>query len=282
MKRRRLATIIVILLCLPTLATAKFVSTSGGETTNDEPSQDSSSQPRNPKKREISKEIGEDRSWSLLSFAPTTALLRELAAARGDRAINLPYEILKLSARSVGAATAELSAIAVNMAPFRSRNNEYTFSRPSDWRENAAGAGALREEQLLAGEMFVSPESDAFLSSGYRRITLRTSRDSITPEALIDRLLWKLRRLPGVDDARETTRTISIEKGILRAQVGLEVNFRPSLNDPPIPFLGRAVILRNPEGIFELIGLRQPVSPSSTAKLIDLALDSAVLRTSSQ
>lgn len=289
MNWRRHCTIFLFLLCVLSPATASFAISQDGRVAGDEsvqPMQDAAPQAQTPKTpdipKDVAKAIGEEHAWSLLSYAPTTALLREMAAARADRSINLPYEVLKLSARSIGAASAKLSSLAPAMEPFRGRNNAYAFSRPRDWRENKAGASALREEELLAGEMFVSPESGAFLSSGYRRLAASAPRESIAPEALIDRLLWKLRRLPGVDDARETARKVSYEKGMLRAQIGLEVSFRPSLNDPPISFLGRAVILRNSEGVFELIGLRQSMSPANIARLIDRALDSATLRTNLQ
>src|SRR5262249_9383843 len=149
------------------------------------------------------------------------------------------------------------------------------------WRESSVDADALREEEALSGEIFVSPESEAFITSTYRSFKSgfdgTISTDEVTPEVLIEKLLRKIRRLPGVNEARETDRSVSVQKGFQRAEVGIEVSFRPTINDVSAPFVGRAVILRNSLGVFELIGLRQSLSTPATAKMIELSLRSAKL-----
>lgn len=192
--------------------------------------------------------------------------------------------VLPMVARSANAAAAEIRERAnrySGMTAFRNPNFGYGYYRPRMWLEGEVSPQALREEGLTSGETFISPETGAFLSSAYR--SFKSNRDgkipvnALTPEALIQKLMSRLRRLPGVSEAREMRRQTTMRNSIERVELEIELDFQPAVNSPRVPFLGRAVLLRNAAGVFELIGLRQRQSPPAAIQLIDRALESAAL-----
>jgi hypothetical protein len=221
-------------------------------------------------------------SWSLF------AALREVARPPANPNVEIAGDVLKLVARSANAATdamIERANSLKGLSAFRHAANGYAYYRPQYWRESEVSVDTLREEKIRSGEMFVSPEAGAFLSSAWR--TFEAGPDglmdgaapvsALTPEILIEKMMRKLRKLPGVSEARELRYSVLIKEGIERTEVELELTFRPNVDEPPLPFLGRAVLLRNAAGVFELIGLRQRQSAAIAAQLIDRAIASARL-----
>jgi hypothetical protein len=217
--------------------------------------------------------------------APAPSPAKAVAPAEPEPArVSLAELVLPMVARSANAAAAEIRERAnryVGMTAFRSPNFGYGYYRPRMWLEGDVSPQALREEGLTAGETFISPETGAFLSAAYR--SFKSNRDgnvpvsALTPEALIQKLMSRLRRLPGVSDAREIQHLTTARNGIERVELEIELNFQPAVNSPRVPFLGRAVLLRNAAGVFELIGLRQRQSPPAAIQLLDRALESAAL-----
>ncbi|MFN0086374.1 MAG: SPOR domain-containing protein [Blastocatellia bacterium] len=215
---------------------------------------------------------------------PPPAAAKPPARADPPSRESIAEAVLPMVARSVNAAAAEIRERAnrySGMTAFRHANYGYGYYRPRVWLEGDVSPQALREEGLTSGETFVSPETGAFLSSAYRNF--RSNRDgnvpvrAITPEVLVQKLMSRLRRLPGVSDAREGLHRTTVRDGVERVEMDIELSFQPAVNSPRIPFIGRAVLLRSAAGVFELLGLRQRQSPAAAIQMIDRALESAAL-----
>ena len=201
-----------------------------------------------------------------------------------DQIPDLAEIVLPMVARSANAATAEMRERAnryAGMTAFRHPEFSYGYYRPRTWLEGEISPQALKEEGLTAGETYISSETGAFLSSAYRAFNRNrdgnTPVNALKPETLVQKLMARLRRLPGVSEAREIQYRTAVRDAIERIEVEIELSFQPAVNSPKIPFLGRAILLRDDRGVFELIGLRQRQSPAAAIQLIDRALDSAAL-----
>jgi cell division septation protein DedD len=213
--------------------------------------------------------------------SPVPATPNQPTEKRNDLTPGLGDEVLKLAAKSVNAA----ATTAVTMAAFRNNENGYVYLRPRDWSAKDVGSSVLREEGSRSGEMFISAEAGAFISTAYRRFESTPDGyvdggiavKDITPENLIERMMGKLRKLPGVSDVNELRYSVRMTEGVERTEVALELKFRPSVNDQPVPFVVRAVLVRNSTGLLELIGFRQNVKTSGVDSLIEQTLSSVKL-----
>ncbi|MGH9839274.1 MAG: hypothetical protein ACREEM_10865, partial [Blastocatellia bacterium] len=225
---------------------------------------------------------GDDHSWTIMNSEPMASALREIALARSRAKIEVADDVLRLVARSADAVTVAVRERSNGMVAFRSRESGYVYSRPRDWRERETTEEALHEERILSGELFIAPDATAFLSSGYRRF--KEDYDGyvpvrgLTPAVLIEKLMGKLRRLPGVHEARAIRHAESRKDGVERIEVELELSFRPAANEPAVPFVGQALVLRDALGVFELIGLRSRFGPASAARIIEKSISSATMR----
>jgi hypothetical protein len=227
--------------------------------------------------------VDADRSWSLVNYAPMAAALREIAEKPAGPA-GVADRVLRLAARSTDAAARAVRERSNRqMIPIRNRERGYAYNRPRDWRESETSAESLRQEGIAAGEMFVSPDAAAFLSSAFRSFQAdfdgMTPVRALTPEVLIEKLLGKLRRLPGVNGARAIAHRTMRKEGVERIELELELSFRPTANDSSEVFAGQAVVLRNDSGVLELIGMRRGRNSTGAAqRLLDQSLSSATLQ----
>jgi cell division septation protein DedD len=212
------------------------------------------------------------------------AAATETPASTGPRpeAVPIPSEdVFRLAAKSLNAAVVMTST----MSAVRNNDYGYLYLRPRDWAARDVGSSVLREEGSRSGEMFISSEAGAFISTSYRRFELTPNGvldgtvpvKDITPENLIERIMGKLRKLPGVSDVRDLRYSVRSMEGTERTEVTLELKFSPSVDDAPVPFIGRAVMMRNAAGVLELIGLRQNPGTANVDEIIDQTLSSIKL-----
>ncbi len=232
-------------------------------------------------RQDFAQKLEDDHSWTMIAYEPVASALREIALARLQAKIEIAGDVLRLVARSADAAAIAVRERSSGMVAFRSREAGYAYSRPRDWHESETTGEALREERIQSGELFIAPDATAFLSSGYRRFKADYDGyvpvSGLTPEVLIEKLMGKLRRLPGVHEARAIRHTETRKDGVERIEVELELSFRPAANEPAVPFVGQALVLHNARGVLELIGLRSRFGPASAARIIEKSISSAML-----
>lgn len=214
--------------------------------------------------------------------APAVEIETPASNETKPEAAPIPSEnVFRLAAKSLNAAVVMTST----MSAVRNNDNGYLYIRPRDWAARDVGSSVLREEGSRSGEMFISSEAGAFISTSYRRFELTPNGvmdgtvpvKDITPENLIERIMGKLRKLPGVSDVRDLRYSVRSMEGTERTEVALELKFSPSVDDAPVPFVGRAVMMRNAAGVLELIGLRQTTSNANVDEILEQTLASIKL-----
>lgn len=152
------------------------------------------------------------------------------------------------STPTVKAPSAALPAGA-NFTQFKEPQSGFSFDYPSYWNGAALSADEAKAQRINAGAQFQSPEDHVFLQAIWNELAKANSPTNDN-DLIVDVIIKSMRTSDGTRVMDELSRKVveDKEKGQIKTYIDLRATFQQDQTEP-LPFIGKAVIIRTGRGI---------------------------------
>jgi hypothetical protein len=188
-------------------------------------------------------------------LAPPAPTGRERKAADPDA--------LQVGASAGG--TTPAATAAAEFLRYRDTAYGYSFDYPRHWDGGKLSDDELQAQRIDAGVMFRSKRDAAFMNAVWNRLKGANSQ-SYDNNLIVDLVVKSLGSGAGFQGLTETARRVVSQGDQVNTFVDLKTALSQTNAPAPLEFLGKAVVIRSPEGILLVVTFYSKNGPPETAE----------------
>jgi cell division septation protein DedD len=166
---------------------------------------------------------------------------------------------------SAAAATAAAATAVTEFLRYRDVAYGYSFDYPRHWDGGKLSDDELQAQRIDAGVIFRSKRDAAFMNAVWNRLKGANSQ-SYDNNQIVDLVVKSLGSGAGFQGLTETARRVVSEGDQVNTFVDLKTVLSQTNAPAPLEFLGKAVIIRSPEGILLVVTFYSKNSPPEIAE----------------
>jgi hypothetical protein len=178
------------------------------------------------------------------------------------------------AATRVSTATAAAATAVAEFLRYRDAAYGYSFEYPRHWDGGRLSDDELQAQRIDAGVMFRSKRDAAFMNAVWNRLKGANSQ-SYDNNLIVDLVVKSLGSGAGFQGLTETARRVVPQGDQVNTFVDLKTVLSQTNAPAPLEFLGKAVIIRSPEGILLVVTFYSKNSPPEIAESAARIISSA-------